>query len=234
MTQLKDLYKMYGESTRALDFGTKEYKMPSKVNRKVSILMGVMMSSASKGVQIPLQKFFGRVVSHWKGKGTFTTADMISPVDLSQALRLFYAKVSTGELTFKEGALMAEVIENKSTRQLVLVFREFVPNLIRIIPAEPVAPKTSKQADKTLSAILEKADLPEPAEIAETPKAEIAKTPALTVPETVAEADKIASAILGLLDSAHDVEIKAVLEKALADIRDIGQAYNETSVEEVA
>lgn len=231
---VKDLYKTYGESTRALDYGTKEYKMPSKVNRKVEILTGVMMSSASKGVQIPLSKFFGRVASRWNGKGTFTASDMFSPSDVSNALRLFYAKVATGELSFKDGLLMAEVIENKSTRQLVLVFREFVPNLIQIVPAEPVAPKTSKQADKTLSAILEKADLPEPAE---TPKAEIAEsaeTPALTVPETVAEADKIASAILGLLDSAHDVEIKAVLEKALADIRDIGQAYNETSVEEVA
>lgn len=159
---VKDLYKTYGESTRALDYGTKEYKMPSKVSRKVEILVGVMMSSASKGVQIPLSKFFGRVASRWNGKGTFTASDMFSPSDVSNALRLFYAKVATGELSFKEGLLMAEVIENKSTRQLNLVFREFVPNLIQIVPAEPVAPKTSKQADSQIADILEEADLPEP------------------------------------------------------------------------
>lgn len=193
MTQIKDLYKVYGDSTRALDYGTKEYKMPSKVNRKVSILMGVMMSSASKGVQIPLSKFFGRVASRWNGKGTFTTADMISPVDLSQALRLFYAKVSTGELSFKDGLLMAEVIENKSTRQLVLVFREFVPNLIQIVPAEPVAPKTSKQADSQILDILEEADLPEP---------------------KVSELDRIIGKVADLAKT-DNADVSAILNKAI-------------------
>ena len=177
--------------------------------------MGAMLANASLGGSVDLSKFLGRVASRWSGKGTFGTSDMFSPSDLVQALRLFYAKTALGELSFKDGLLMAEVIENKSNRQLLLTFRKFVPELMQVSPADPVAPKTSKQADKTLSAILEKADLPEPAE---TPKAEIAEpaeTPALTVPETVAEADKIASAILGLLDSAHDVEIKAVLERLL-------------------
>lgn len=231
---VKDLYSKFGQSTRALDFGKDSYKIPSKINRKVEVLMGAMLANASLGGSVDLSKFLGRVASRWSGKGTFGTSDMFSPSDLVQALRLFYAKTALGELSFKDGLLMAEVIENKSNRQLLLTFRKFVPELMHVSPADPVAPKTSKQADKTLSAILEKADLSEPAE---TPKAEIAEpaeTPALTVPETVAEADKIASAILGLLDSAHDVEIKAVLEKALTDIRDIGQAYNATSVEEVA
>lgn len=192
MTQIKDLYKVYGDSTRALDYGTKEYKMPSKVSRKVEILTGVMMSSASKGVQIPLSKFFGRVASRWNGKGTFTTADMFSPSDLSQALRLFYAKVSTGELTFKEGALMAEVIENKSTRQLVLVFREFVPNLIQIVPAEE-KPKTSKQADSQIADILEEADLPEP---------------------KISELDRIIGKVADLAKT-DNTDVSAILNKAI-------------------
>ena len=196
MTQIKDLYKMFGDSTRALDYGTKEYKMPSKVNRKVSILMGVMMSSASKGVQIPLQKFFGRVASRWNGKGTFTTADMFSPSDLSQALRLFYAKVSTGELSFKDGLLMAEVVENKSTRQLNLVFREFVPDLIQILPAEPAKPaqpKTSKEADAQIAGILKEADLPEP---------------------SVSELDLIIGKVADLAKT-DNADVSAILNKAL-------------------
>ena len=169
MTQIKDLYKMYGDSTRALDYGTKEYKMPSKVSRKVEILVGVMMSSASKGVQIPLSKFFGRVASRWNGKGTFTTADMFSPSDVSNALRLFYAKVAIGDLGFADGLLMAEVIENKSTRQLNLVFREFVPDLIKIVPAEE-KPKTSKQADSQIADILENGKV---ADLAKTDNADV-------------------------------------------------------------
>ena len=180
MTQIKDLYKMYGDSTRALDYGTKEYKMPSKVSRKVEILTGVMMSSASKGVQIPLSKFFGRVASRWNGKGTFTTADMFSPSDLSQALR------------FKDGLLMAEVIENKSTRQLNLVFREFVPNLIQIVPAEE-KPKTSKQADSQIADILEKADLPEP---------------------SVSELDRIIGKVSELAKT-DNADVSAILNKAI-------------------
>ena len=208
---VKDLYKTYGESTRALDYGTKEYKMPSKVNRKVEILTGVMMASAAKGVQIPLSKFFGRVASRWNGKGTFTTADMFSPSDLSQALRLFYAKVSTGELTFKEGALMAEVIENKSTRQLVLVFREFVPNLIQIVPAEE-KPKTSKQADSQIADILGKADLPEP---------------------EVTEVDKTVATLRGLASASQNAEIRIILLRALSDLAKLADAEKDEE-EEIA
>lgn len=192
MNAIKDLYKVYGDSTRALDYGTKEYKMPSKVNRKVEILVGVMMSSASKGVQIPLSKFFGRVASRWNGKGTFTASDMFSPSDVSNALRLFYAKVATGELSFKDGLLMAEVIENKSTRQLVLVFREFVPNLIQIVPAEE-KPKTSKQADFQIADILEKADLPEP---------------------EVSELDRIIGKVADLAKT-DNADVSAILNKAI-------------------
>ncbi|MBO6131046.1 MAG: hypothetical protein J6P28_03660 [Treponema sp.] len=218
MTQIKDLYKMYGDSTRALDYGTKEYKMPSKVSRKVEILVGVMMSSASKGVQIPLSKFFGRVASRWNGKGTFTTADMFSPTDLSQALRLFYAKVSTGELSFKDGLLMAEVIENKSTRQLVLVFREFVPNLIQIVPADPVAPKTSKQADKTLSAILEKADLPEPVPV-KTTVPEIALEPKIGEPVELSDAEKAMLQLQTMFMQSADVEVSNILGEAMEKLQ---------------
>ncbi|MBR6142877.1 MAG: hypothetical protein IKQ23_01190 [Treponema sp.] len=218
MTQIKDLYKVYGDSTRALDYGTKEYKMPSKVSRKVEILTGVMMSSASKGVQIPLSKFFGRVASRWNGKGTFTTADMFSPTDLSQALRLFYAKVSTGELSFKDGLLMAEVIENKSTRQLVLVFREFVPNLIQIVPADPVAPKTSKQADKTLSAILEKADLPEPVPV-KTTVPEIALEPKIGEPVELSDAEKAMLQLQTMFMQSADVEVSNILGEAMEKLQ---------------
>ena len=220
MNAIKDLYKVYGESTRALDYGTKEYKMPSKISRKVEILVGVMMSSASKGVQIPLSKFFGRVASRWNGKGTFTTADMFSPTDLSQALRLFYAKVSTGELSFKDGLLMAEVIENKSTRQLNLVFREFVPNLIQIIPAEPVKekPKTSKTADKALSAILEEADLPEPVPV-KTTVPEIALEPKIGEPVELSDAEKAMLQLQTIFMQSADVEVSNILGEAMEKLQ---------------
>lgn len=159
---VKDLYSKFGQSTRALDFGKDSYKIPSKINRKVEVLIGAMLANASLGGSVDLSKFLGRVASRWSGKGTFGTSDMFSPSDLVQALRLFYAKTALGELSFKDGLLMAEVIENKSNRQLLLTFRKFVPELMQVSPADPVAPKTSKQADSQISDILEEADLPEP------------------------------------------------------------------------
>ena len=218
MTQIKDLYANYGQLTRALDFGVKEYKIPSKVSRKVEILVGVMMSSASKGAQVPLAKFLGRVASRWNGKGTFGTDDMFAPADVSQALRLFYAKTALGELSFKDGLLMAEVIENKSSRQLNLVFREFVPNLIQILPVDPVAPKTSKQADKTLSAILEKADLPEPVPV-KTTVPEIALEPKIGEPVELSDAEKAMLQLQTMFMQSADVEVSNILGEAMEKLQ---------------
>lgn len=190
---VKDLYSKFGQSTRALDFGKDSYKIPSKINRKVEVLMGAMLANASLGGSVDLSKFLGRVASRWSGKGTFGTSDMFSPSDLVQALRLFYAKTALGELSFKDGLLMAEVIENKSNRQLLLTFRKFVPELMQVSPADPVAPKTSKQADSQIADILEKADLPEP---------------------KVSELDRIIGKVADLAKT-NNADVSAILNKAL-------------------
>ena len=75
----------------------------------------------------------------------------------------------------------------------MLVFREFVPNLIQIVPAEPVASKTSKQADSQISDILEEADLPEP---------------------EISELDRIIGKVADLAKT-ENADVSAILNKAI-------------------
>lgn len=215
---VKDLYSKFGQSTRALDFGKDSYKIPSKINRKVEVLMGAMLANASLGGSVDLSKFLGRVASRWSGKGTFGTSDMFSPSDLVQALRLFYAKTALGELSFKDGLLMAEVIENKSNRQLLLTFRKFVPELMAVSPADPVAPKTSKTADKALTAILEEADLPEPVPV-KTTVPEIALEPKIGEPVELSDAEKAMLQLQTMFMQSADVEVSNILGEAMEKLQ---------------
>ena len=118
---------------------------------------------------------------------------MFSPSDVAQALRLFYARSALGEYTTDKGPVMAEVYENKGTRTLTLGFRQFVPDLMEVIPADPVAPKTSKQADSQIADILEEADLPEP---------------------EVSELDRIIGKVADLAKT-DNADVSAILNKAI-------------------
>ena len=212
MANIKSLYEKYGMATRALDFGKKEFKVPSKVNRKVEILVGWMLANGAKGTNIPLEKFLGKCAKRWDGKGTFTTADMFSPSDVAQALRLFYARSALGEYTTDKGPVMAEVYENKGTRTLTLGFRQFVPDLMEIIPADEPKPKTSKMADSQIADLLEEADLPEP---------------------EVTEVDKTIATLRGLASASQNAEIRIILLRALSDLAKLADAEKDEE-EEIA
>lgn len=127
-------YKKYGECTRIFNFGFGEkYTPPKRISRKVETVVGWLIANGKIGTTIELSVFFGRVFKKWDNKSTFGTKDMLSPSDLKAALRLYYAKVTAGDIQFTDGEKrMAEVIENKRDKKLLLVVRKYVPELLEI------------------------------------------------------------------------------------------------------
>ncbi len=145
-----NIYKNYGECMRGLQFSGK-FTEPKKINRKVEILLGYMLSNAKIGNCINLEKFLTRIAKKWNGEGFFTTADMFSPSDIKQALRIFYARVTSGKYTFPVEC-MWEVIENKGLKILTLCCTRYKPNLFEIETSEKIDTKNISE-EKVNSAV---------------------------------------------------------------------------------
>lgn len=183
------------DSMQALNVGTGfDFTKPIK-NKKAEVIINAL-SGCHIGYKLDYKNLCTKRFKKWaSGAAWFTTGDMLSPTDVKQAIREFYRRVATGELSWATGERKMLELTRLTDGTTELKVSTFIEGLFT---------DTSK---------IEK--------VAENKVAEDVKEEKVTQKDVEAmleEIDVIAS-IEAMLQSKIGVGERAVLQKALDDLK---------------
>ncbi len=184
------------ESLQALDVGTGwDFSAPCR-NRKALVVVEALQG-VKCGYRLDYKNLACKRFQKWAaGAAWFKAGDMLSPADVKAAVREFYRRVATGELSWSDGCLRMLQLNRLIDGTTYLEVVPFVPGLYRDTSSDvPQATQdTTGEAETTVA------------------------SPVEAVPTASEEVDVLAS-VEAMLASRISLGERAVLERALHDLK---------------